>query len=178
MECLVGLRHGKQDGYGWVCSVGGRLEQVLERVPELVVGRTLAVTACDSGFLIPTPLEIDAGWMTRADVAFSPVIEDLGMAPICGWDEWYVLDQRRHLGSLRVFVNSSGFAPAPVQPALGYGWDESVAAALHQRRLHQAAEFWCQLRSVRPLSFIANGDNLIVATRLQGLHAKVLAALA
>lgn len=172
----MGLRHGKQHGYGWVCSPGHRLEQVLERVPELVVGRTLAVTACDSGSLKPTPLEIGAGWTMRAGIALSPVIEDIGIVPVCGWDEWYVLDQRRHLENLEVFVNVSGFELVPNRQALGHGWDESAIHSLHQQQLHRAARLWSQLHRVKPVSFIANGDNLTIATRWPGLYRKVLAA--
>jgi hypothetical protein len=172
------VRHGFRDQYAWFWSRHGHLGDFAGRIPEIVLGRVVAVTLCDSGGLVLSPDELVAGWTSDGIVAFSPIVTDPKILPTCGWDEWYVLDVRRELPELDVFVNYGGLTPssAPLGP-LDPTWDRGAAEERVRFETERAEQFWCQLLSIRPIAFLAEGDALTCVTCDDRLLDEVLAAM-
>jgi hypothetical protein len=175
---MNGFRYGSRGDYGWYWSPNGRLADLVDSIPEIVLGRVVAVTSCDSGPLVLSPDELAAGWTSDGVVAFSPIITDPEILPTCEWDEWYVFDVRRELPKVDVFVNDGGFtpSPAPLGP-LDPTWDRDAAEEAFRFENERAERFWCQLLSIRPIAFLAEGDALTCVTRDDELFDKVLAAM-
>lgn len=167
------IQSGEQGAFRWLTSREYDIDELLERCPQVVLGRYVAITSFDSGSLIPSPDEVAEGWRSSGGIAYSPRIHDALAVPHDQYDEWYVLDAPEDLGKvsdpfspeatssdkrLYVFVNY-GFAPGdPV-------WEEERDMLLL---------FWHQIEEVRPVSYIADGDVLTFVTRDQDLFSAVL----
>src|SRR5215467_13302913 len=103
------MRTGTHLNYQWLESASLHLHQVLRGVPEIVVGRCVAITSFDSGPLEPTSKELQQGWKYAYGVTYVPDVRDRTQLPYDGYDEWYVLDVQRDLGSVDTYVNYAGF---------------------------------------------------------------------
>ena len=78
---------------------------LLELCPEIVLGKYVAITSVDSGSLISTDKETAAGWQSRANIAYSPKVENVGDLPREGWDEWYIFNTPTDLGTSHLAEN-------------------------------------------------------------------------
>jgi hypothetical protein len=161
----VSFVHGRHGPFGWLVSAELRLEQILAQWPALVVGRFVAVIACDGGPLHLAEEEIRAGWTTEDGVAYGPRIEAPQVLPLGEYDEWYVFSQNTIVENPERFVNYGGFSIEPPHPThLNAGWDRDM----HEGQLEAVRElqsrFWSQIEAINPLSYLAEGDNLIVVT--------------
>ena len=145
----------------------GDVWKLVQRVPEIVLGRRVLVAAFDSGPLHPNPEELDAGWSVLAGTAFSPPVSNIDQLPTAEWDEWWVFDGIPDPVP-RIddpFVNYTGFSlrdarevfPEP-EPTHDRGLVEACREALS--RLQE--RFWTEAKRCRPLSFVCDG---VVATR-------------
>jgi hypothetical protein len=91
---------GQQGVYQWLIS-GCSLGDVLSICPAIVVGKFVAVTAFDSGPLVPTEDERKKGWSSQFGIAYSPRIVDTEAIPYDNcFDEWYVFDQHTEVGRI------------------------------------------------------------------------------
>ena len=162
------IRRGERNGFFWLVSTQHRLADLVEKCPELFVGRSVVVTAFDSGPLAASPKERDAGWEQRGDIAIAPRDLDASNIPFDNYDEWYLFGAHvAEFGSFEVFVNFGGFspvppeAPSPPDPT----WDED-AAREHVRDVEALhARFWDQLQRLQPACYVADGDLLTVVTQ-------------
>jgi hypothetical protein len=174
------ILHGTHEGYSWVTSADTGLRELLRAVPELVLGRVVAITSFDSGPLRPTVDRLAAGWATDGDVAVSPPIGTIDEVPFAGWDEMYVLSRRVLLAEPDVFVNYEDFSPNPVQslgdldPALS----PSDAQDVLQGSLGRTMRFWRQLLRLQPRAFLADGTLMTCVVQDEQLFRRVLLALA
>lgn len=76
--------------------------------------------------------------------------------PLAGWDEWYVISEKRALATLpvlEVFVNDSAFTPYALEAGPEWEWDPQTIRLSEER----TERFWRQLATVRPLAFLADG---------------------
>ena len=130
-----------QWSYDWDPS----LFDLLERMPELVLGRHVVIASCDSGPFQPTEAELEAGWEVVDGFAVSPKITVPSDLPTPGFDEWYVYEERPMPRSYHSSVNHFGFAPLPTD---------------------KATEFWAQLETALPLHVMGAGTpTMFLATR-------------
>lgn len=130
-----------QWSYDWDPS----LVDLLDRMPELVLGRHVAIASCDSGQYKPTEAELGFGWEVLDGIAVSPKIRAVSDLPTPGFDEWYVYEERPTPYRYRSSVNQFGFAPLPPD---------------------QATRFWAQVEAVQPLHVLGAGTpTLFLATR-------------
>jgi len=161
---------GSQDRYEWL--VTDEDFDLLELCPEIVLGKYVAVTSIDSGQLTPTDKEKAAGWQSRANIAYSPKIENGEEVPREGWDEWYIFNTPTDLGISRLAENifevpqESGHLSVFVN----YGF------ALHppERALTLLTRmFWEQITRVQPESYVADNDYLTFVSKNRALFASV-----
>jgi hypothetical protein len=66
------IRRGEHNGFFWLVSTQHGLADLVEKCPKLFVGRSVVVTAFDSGPLAASRKERDVGWEQRGDIAIAP----------------------------------------------------------------------------------------------------------
>ena len=116
-----------QWSYDWDPS----LFDLLDRMPELVLGRYVVIASCDSGPYKPTGAELECGWEVVNGVAASPKIVRVSDLPTPGFDEWYVYEERPRTYCYHASVNHFGFAPLPPDQATGFWAQVEAALPLH-----------------------------------------------
>ncbi|HYD58735.1 MAG TPA: hypothetical protein VEC35_00170 [Noviherbaspirillum sp.] len=127
------------------------LLDLLVEMPELVLGRRVAITSCDSGPYKPNADEMISGWSMINDTALSPRIEGIGVLPTPGFDEWYVYEDEPAKCPDCSFVNYYGFSPL----------DSSS---------EKMKEFWYQIEMTKPMHVLGAGTpNMFLVTRDQGM---------
>jgi hypothetical protein len=162
---------GSHGAYLWLTADKQRLGSLLAVCPQTVLDKYLAITSLDSGPLVLNDEEVAAGWKSRNGIAYSPKVQSVDKLPHDGYDEWYVFQSPPDLGQL---VQGdpplrSGYVAAVVNFG-GFSLCDPAMQALVDL-------FWMQLESVRPESFIADGDLLNFVSCDQELFAGVCAAL-
>lgn len=84
---------GSHGEYQWLTTNQHDLDTLLQSCPQVVLGKFVGITSLDSGPLIPTDDEKQAGWQSRNGIAHSPQIRsvhELRYGYCDGFDEWYV----------------------------------------------------------------------------------------
>jgi hypothetical protein len=166
---------GVHGAYEWLVTQH-HLEDVLQRCPEVVVGKSVAVVACDSGSFLPDDGEISCGWNSRNGIAYSPVIPDVATLPQVGFDEWYVFDKNVDLGQLdpqEMSVFDAPLVEGSVYRFVNFGGfrlDSPEWASITNL-------FWKQFDWIRPQSYVAEGTSLTIVTADRRLFAAVRSAL-
>jgi len=140
---------GERWGYWaleWSEAWDPSLTCLLQLAPELVVGKQIAITSCDSGPYVPSEQELRSGWSRRESTAISREIEQLTELPAPGFDEWYVYDSAPLKCPKRNHVNRYGFSV----------FDEGI----------ETESFWEQIRKSDPLHVLGAGTpNMFFVTR-------------
>jgi hypothetical protein len=162
------MRTGEHSGYKWIESELCDLHDVLAAVPEIVAGHCAAIASFDSGTLEATQAESARGWIYALGVTYIPHVREVSELPYDHYDEWYVLDTRRPVGSLETFVNYLGFGLSDPEQRGGerdatwdaVGWRYYADAERERQTL-----FWAQVARVQPESCILNGELFVLATR-------------
>lgn len=150
---LQSARHmltGTRSGYWvvqWSHDWDPSLTDLLEQLPDLVLGRYVSIASCDSGPYRPTDNELQNGWEVTADTATSSRIGSVSDLPVSGFDEWYVHERRPSPYSYQSFVNAFGFSPLTAS----------------EDTLNQ---FWAQVEATRPLHVLGAGTpTMFIVTR-------------
>ncbi|MEC5217399.1 hypothetical protein RCH09_002357 [Actimicrobium sp. GrIS 1.19] len=121
----------------WSTAWDPSLSDLLQVAPELVLGKRVAITSCDSGPYTLTVDELTAGWRLAETVAISKEITEAAELPAPGFDEWYVFDVVPSLVPTRNYVNCYSFSPL----------SECDTTEL----------FWEQIRMTQPLHVLGAG---------------------
>lgn len=143
------MKDAKRFGYWiiqWSEAWDPSLTDLLRVAPELVVGRQIAITSCDSGPYMPSEDEQNAGWRLFKTTAISKEVVQPSELPAPGFDEWYVFNSTPQVVPLRNHVNRYNFSVL----------DECDATEL----------FWEQIRIAQPLHVLGAGTpNIFLITR-------------
>jgi len=143
---------GCQSDYFWVEWERGFLVRLLARVPDVVLGQYVINTSFDSGSLTLSDEERRHGWRSAGQLAYSPKIVDVQSVPHDQFEEWLVFVKPTEIQSWEALVNYGGMSLT-----------NPICDSLRER-------LWSQIASVRPESYLADGDRLIFITRSQKLH--------
>ncbi|MEP6663418.1 MAG: hypothetical protein ABJC04_07105 [Verrucomicrobiota bacterium] len=173
------IETSKHGDYWWLTS-DSSLGILLEHCPEIVLGRFVAVTAFDSSPLKLTQDELNRGWSENDCVAWSPKILTTDILPHDGWDEWYIFPSQSLFKPKELFVNLGSIGlrdPAYLLENIEPTWDRAGVIMEIERRRHVQKRFWSQLFSIRPETYLADGDELIFATSNSELFARVTECL-
>jgi hypothetical protein len=143
------MEKSERDGYWiiqWSDGWDPSLADILQSVPELVCGKRIAITSCDSGPYVPTSDEITMGWRFTGVTAISIEITQPAELPMPGFDEWYVFDSAPQNLPTCNYVNRFGFSVL----------DESDGTT----------SFWEQIAKTQPLHALGAGaPNMFFLTR-------------
>ena len=120
----------------------------------------------------PHEKEKAAGWQSRANVAYSPKINNGEDVPRDGWDEWYIFNTPTDLGNSHLAEN---IFEVPQEPGhlsvfVNYGF------ALHppeRADLTLTRMFWAQMTRIQPESYVADNDDLTFVSANKTIFASV-----
>ena len=167
---------GTNGEYRWIVA-DATLGELLEAVPEIVLGKHIAVTSSDSGPLRLTEKETARGWTSSRGIAYSPKVESVQDLPYDNsFDEWYVFPKPTCLGTLvgsDVNLWTSEITEGRVHAFVNY----SCGFSLHLPDFAAVTEiFWAQMDWIEPEAYIAGGEQLTVVTRNDRLIAAIVRA--
>ena len=168
----VVLKIGSQGVYEWLAT--DRALDLLVVCPDLVKGKYLAITSLDSGPLVPTEEEKEAGWEQRSNIAYSPKIQAVASVPRAEWDEWYIFDRPVDLGISHLGENifEAPQTKGHVSVFVNYGF-----ALYPADRAGLVDLFWPQLERIQPESYVADNDYLTFVSANEELFASILRAV-
>lgn len=169
---------GSHGAYRWLTTDQRGLHSFVQRCPQILVSKYIAVTSQDSGPLIVTDEEGLAGWQSRNDIAYSPQMQSVEKIPygaFTGFDEWYVFRSPFDLGQLR----HDNALESPMTPGHVSTFVNHFGFALHDPEAQDLLDlFWKQLEWIQPESFIADGALFLTfASRNKELFTSVCQAL-
>lgn len=163
------IKTGTRGSYTWFQSSSHYLSVLIDRVPEVVVGQYVAISAYEGEPLHLTSDEIKTGWQQHSHVCLSPIIQRPSEIPQNQFDEWYTFNSLKLFSISEIFVNYGGFTLAPStndNPFL----PESVRtqnlkenSIMNQRQ----RRFWNQMELCQPESYLAENEKLIVVSKNQ-----------
>lgn len=165
------LTIGKQGPYEWL--VTDQQFDLLQVCPDVVLGKYVAITSCDSGPLVSTDEEKAAGWKNRGNIAYSPKVQNVGSLPRADYDEWYIFSDPTDLGTGHVGENIFEVPQdqGHVSVFVNYGF------ALHPPERAKLTDFfWPQLARINPESYVADNDYLTFVSANKALFVSVLDA--
>jgi len=151
------LTTGSNGAYQWL-TTERELDLLLQVRPEAVLGKFLAVTSIDSGFLLVDEKLRSAGWESRKNIAYSPRIRSVERLPHGGYDEWYVFETPVDLGE----VFQGNVFEAPLQPGQVSVFVNYGGFTLHDTGMRSLVDlFWKQLEWINPESYLAEGSEYL-----------------
>ncbi len=151
------MKSGNYKDYHWVEWERATIPELLVSVPDIVAGRYLVNTSFDSGKLFLSDEEKLQGWRSVGDLTYSPQIKDANSIPHDQFDEWLIFLQPTEIPSWEAVINYGGLSLGDQT----FDW-------IHQK-------LWPQIETVRPESYLAEGDRLIFITRNMQMHKLALA---
>ena len=167
---------GSQGLYEWLATELHDLDTFLQRCPQAVLGKYVAVTSLDSGQLRVTDEEKNAGWLSRDGIAYSPKVQSTENLPHGGYDEWYIFDSPKDLGEIwQGNVFEAPTTPGHISVFINFGY-----FAPHNPEVEPLVSlFWQQVDRIQPESYVADGNEFLTfASRDRQLFAAVYEALA
>jgi len=151
----LGIATGSRGDYDWFSTDLFELNDLLQKCPQAFIGKFIAVTSWDSGFLSLTADQERAGWRSKNGIAYSPRIESVEDLSCGGFDEWLLSTSSLDLGepwSGNVFEAPLG--PGHFCALVNFGY-----FGLHNPELEALITiFWRQIDWVRPESYVADGN--------------------
>lgn len=161
------VKTGTRGSYTWFQSSSHYLSVLIDRVPDVVVGHYVAISAYEGEPLHLTSDEIKTGWQQHSHVCLSPIIQRPSEIPQNQFDEWYTFSSLKIFSISESFVNYGGFSLAPSNndnPFL----PESVRyqnakenSIMNQRQ----RRFWNQIELCQPETYLAESDKLIIVCK-------------
>lgn len=155
---------GSHGQYRWLISHELELAQLLQKCPQLVLGKHVAITSIDSGSLYPTDERKGDGWRFQDDIAYSPQVRLADSLPTDGFDEWYVFNAPQNLGKIwRGNIFESPLTPGVVSVLVNFG----DGFSLHRTDSEPLTSiFWKQMDWIQPETYLADTHTMLtIVTR-------------
>jgi hypothetical protein len=163
------LKNGSHPPYRWLTSNKHYMGTFVKLCPEVVLGRSLAMTSIDSGDPTLTDTQRSNDWQSRSGIVYSPRLTSTGTlfyqrdgSGYPGYDEWYLFETNPpELGEL-IRRNQNPFepahAPSPQRLMVFVNYPAFVLHDLSEKTL--ANLFWKQLEWVEPESYVATAETI------------------
>lgn len=162
--------HGFQGEFRWLESVSHGIDDVLRVCPEVVIGKSWAVTAFDKEKLAVGLDDNLQSWQVSGSALLIPPVADLSQAPQNVFSEWYTFSGAVPQHKFHTFTRHHWFSlgPAAMGPSqANTSWDFK-----RMQRL-----FWQEMEAAAPESYISSGQRLIFASRNPAYFSAVLRGL-
>jgi hypothetical protein len=162
-------------------AVDRPLNRLTQDCPEVLLNKRVIITSLDSGPVQLNDQQISDGWRRADRLAISPRITNAGDVPFQWFDEWYIFENAIPTeASIKTFVNYGTFSlgePNPTIDTMYIGKDSNVRAQMVAAVMPLREQFWTQLESLDPESYVSNGNCFIFVTRNAQLHQNVSALM-
>jgi len=136
-------------------------------------GDLLYVTSFDSGPLLINDDEKRLGWIQRGPIAVSPPISENIEIPHDQYDEWYFSKSELTFPTeIELFVNYGAFnlaSPDQLTRDDDPSWERGRCDYLYPLQ----ENFWAQIATIQPESYIATGDLDIYVSRNEHLISSI-----
>ncbi|GAL01283.1 hypothetical protein JCM19275_1321 [Nonlabens ulvanivorans] len=163
---------GKTLDYFWVefSSTEFDLISLVEQIPNLLIGKYLAIICFDGGIFVPTEEERLRGWNKIKQVSFSPILTKAELkGPIFeNHDQWCLFETKSEIESMTDFVNygmftlkNRDFELDNIDPT----WDKVALKNDLNQTEKLLRKFWLEMKELNPDNFILNGDNFIYCSK-------------
>lgn len=139
-------------------------------MPEIALGKYVAITSIDSGALALNETDRATGWQSRDRIAYSPKVQTIDSLPREGWDEWYISEKPFDLGTSHLGENifEVPHGPGHISDFVNFGF------AFHRDEDHSLARlFWQQMEWIHPESYMSDNNFLSFATVNEPIFEKV-----
>jgi len=165
------IKKGTHGVYTWFQVKNNYLTTLIDSIPELVVGKYVAIASYEGEHYKLRSGEIKSGWQQINDIALSPVVKQAGDLPNNQFDEWYIFSKLIPFIIKESFINYGGFSLSKRK------MDNPFLPAAYKKQLTEnstladdrESRFWKQIELVEPETYIAENEKLIVVTRNQEL---------
>lgn len=158
------MNEGKTHNYYWIEGNEFDLHDLVTRCPQLLIGKTVAITAFDSGPLTPNDEEKVYGWYSKDEVLYAPNIINPEKLPYAEYDEWYIFDELKEFKPKDAFVNYGAFFlrdPSYQLQGIDPTWDKIGLQHQINSQKELQEQFWNYVCLIQPRSFVMDGDYFI-----------------
>ena len=164
------MNEGKTGRYWWIEGTDFRLHDLVVACPELLRGKTVAITSFDSGPLVPSSGESRRGWHANKGVLYAPDVDDPRELPHEHYDEWYIFDipssfepDDRYVNYGDFFLRDPSYQLREADPT----WDKVGITERIEHQQERQLKFWKFVERIAPRSFVLDGERLIFGSRVQ-----------
>jgi hypothetical protein len=166
---VLHMNEGKTNNYYWIEGHEFSLHELVTKCPELLTGKTVAITSFDSGPLSPNDEEKGFGWYSKDNVFYAPKITNPRDLPYEQYDEWYIFDNLKEFEPIDTFVNYGSFFlgdPIYKLQEADPTWDKVGIQRQIDSQREMQEKFWDYIRRIEPRSFVMDGDRFIFGSRI------------
>src|ERR1043166_2395001 len=162
------MKTGTRGNYFWIEAESAAITDLKCKVPEVVLGKYLIVTAIDAR----PPYFAHRDWFLHDDIAINPSVKSIVDVPTGDRDEWYVFTRAPLLDPFEVFITAPQFslrgdtARTLLDEEGQQNGDPNSIDELRRR-------FWDQLELKAVETYAGFGADLIVATRKENIYEKL-----
>jgi len=167
------MKTGRRGNYFWIEDESASIADLKSKVPEVVLGKYLIVTAIDAR----PPYFAHRDWFLHDDLALNPSVKSIADVPTGVRDEWYVFTRAPLLEPFEVFVTTAEFnlrgfdnMPSPSDVDGQQQGEQNPIIELKRR-------FWDQLELKAVETYAGFGDQLMVATRNEIIYERLITRL-
>ncbi|WP_085615080.1 MULTISPECIES: hypothetical protein [unclassified Pseudomonas] len=148
--------HGDYRTLDWNTGCDVNLGTIVRQLPQVVMGRYVAIAWSDSAQYNLSAAEIELGWECVGDLVLSPLITDIAQLPTPGFDEWHIFERMPDWTKLSKFRRAIAFQP----------FADGV----------EADEFWSQIEELQPEHALLGAcPSLLLITRDEAIYERTLA---
>ncbi len=161
----MNYKTGNNKNYYWIefGSSNFELIDLVENIPNLIIGKYVGVVCFDGGVFTPSEEELSRGWYKKNEISYSPKINKNELnGPIYEThDQWCLFKTKTEFDKMTDFVNYGAFTLRNREIELNNidpTWDRmALQASIKSTKLLQA-KFWNEVEIINPESVIINGD--------------------
>ncbi len=170
---------GEFDIYKWIQVDKVQLSDLLKYCADIFIGKSLAISAFDSGPIKPNEEEKRNGWYERNQILYIPRILNLNSIPHAGYDEWYVFNHPQEVDIYDKYVNYNFSLRDPnfLLEEADNTWDKISIKEEIERRTSFNLNFWSDILKNCPDIYIAQHYCLIYVTRHTEAFNKVISTI-
>jgi hypothetical protein len=166
------METGRRGNYFWIEDGRSSIADLKSKVPEVILGKYLIVTAIDD----QPPYFAHRDWFLHDDIAINPSVKSIADVPTGDRDEWYVFIRAPLLEPFEVFITAPQFSLKG--DAARTVLDEKGQQNVNPNNIDEVRRrFWDQLELKTVETYAGFGEQLLVATRNENIYEKLIMRL-
>lgn len=171
-RAYMNYNRGKNLEYFWI-ELNSRefdLIALVKEIPDLIIGKYVAIVCNDGGAFIPTEEERLRGWYQKGEISFSPIMtsDELKEGVFEDYDQWCMFEKKAEFDKMTDYVNYGGFTLIDRNNELEEihpTWDKVGLKKDVEKTESLKREFWNEVENINPNCIVVNGDNFIFCSK-------------